>query len=96
MSQPPTFSRGRSCPLGKLTKVVKTKLDENTDELAKRRARELGYPGVGEWLRDLVMVDVHGVEFMMSLYTSRLSELSHMGAKPGPQSTTAVPPKENS
>ena len=92
MPNTPSYSRGRSsCPFGKLSQVIKTKIDENTEELAKRRARDLGYPGISEWLRDLIMVDVHGAEFMLSLYTSRLSRMVQVEAQTGPQQATEVP-----
>lgn len=78
------FSRsGNSGPFGKLTAEAKTKLDENTHELAERKARDLGYPTLSEWLRDLIMMDVHGIEFVRSIYTARVDRMAGKGPKEG-------------
>ena len=66
------FSRaGNTSPLGKLTAEVKFRLDESTFDGLEAEARKAGLT-VSEFLRDLVMVRVHGASFVRSIYEARL------------------------
>lgn len=66
---------GRTCPFGKYTASVETKIDESTREVLSRLAREAGMTD-SEFLRELILVRVYGVERMRELYTDRLRRVA--------------------
>lgn len=69
---------GHSNPLGKFTAEVKGfKLPEVTHEGAERLAHEAGM-SLQEWVRELVMVRVHGVDMLAKVHASRLEFVAGM------------------
>lgn len=73
------YSRGpNSCPLGKLTRTAKTRLDDATMDRAEQIAHEHGM-GLSEWMRDLVMVAAWGEDHLRSVYERRLAAVSRKG-----------------
>jgi hypothetical protein len=78
------FARcGSTSPLGKLTaEFPKFKAHEETFEEANRLAREAGMP-LSEWLRNLVMIRVHGIDMVVRMHQERLSVVAGMGEVKG-------------
>lgn len=74
------FARsGNSLPMGKLTaEVPKFRVCEETFEEASRLAREAGMP-LAEWVRNLVMIRVHGIDAVVRMHHARLSVVAGMG-----------------
>jgi len=69
---------GHSNPLGKFTAEVKGfKLPEVTHEGAERLAHEAGM-SLQEWVRELVMVRVHGVDMLATVHAKRLQFIAGM------------------
>ena len=69
-------------PVGKADQSLKTTVDAEVFEAANRRARELGIT-TAEYLRDLVMVNLFGTEYMLSLYQDHLKVIAQNGANTG-------------
>ena len=92
----PFFARGIRGPLGKLDQDAKTKLDEHTMELARRKAAMQGTDISGA-LRDLAYLWVHGKTYSQMVAevlthdaerTAALSKL--IGTFQGPESKGAL------
>lgn len=65
--------------LGKLTaEIPKSRCDEDTFEEATRLAKEAGMP-LAEWVRNLVMIRVWGVERVASMHADRLRVVAGIG-----------------
>lgn len=74
---------GVSSPLGKFTaEFPKFKGPDETHEAATRLAREAGM-SLGEWLRELVMIRVHGIDMVARLHTDRLRVVAGIGEERG-------------
>jgi ERCC4-type nuclease len=65
-------------PLGKRTEELRTRVDEETLEELNRRARAEGM-GLSEWLALKLMIEVHGIESVTSLYVNRLNRIAGIG-----------------
>ena len=80
----PAFHRtGTSNPFGKLTaEVPKVKIPEATHDELERMAREAGM-GVSEFVRELIIMRVHGVEMYSKLHANRMNVVAGMGAEGG-------------
>lgn len=78
--QSPMASRsGVTNPLGKFTAEVKGfRIPEITHEGLERLAHEAG-ESVQEFVRDLVMVRVHGVDTLANLHADRLRVIAGKG-----------------
>lgn len=75
----PAFARGGiSSPLGKLEEVLKTHVDEETANQFMRRAADIDQL-VGERLRDLVYIDVHGMTLLEMTAKHRRALLDQQG-----------------
>lgn len=74
------FARtGNSSPFGKMTaEFPKFKGPEETFEEASRLAREAGMT-LSEWMRNLVMVRVHGIDMVVRMHQERLSVVAGIG-----------------
>lgn len=82
----PAFSRGASSPLaGKRTVLAKTVLTDQVADDMRRRALELGYTTVSDFLRDLIEVDLYGPEHLASLRRQQLDALAHNRTRAGPE-----------
>ncbi len=82
----PVFSRGASSPLaGKRTVLAKTFLTDQVAEDMRRRALELGYTTVSDYLRDLVEVHLYGPEHLASLRRQQLDALAQNRPRTGPE-----------
>lgn len=70
----PMASRGlSSSPLGKLTAEVKSfRIPEATHEALERMSHDAGFGSVQEFVRELVMVRVHGFDTLAKLHADRL------------------------
>lgn len=65
-----------SHPLGKCTEAVKTFLPEEIKDELSRKSRELGYGSESEYVRELVIVALRGMEYLTSLHAERLERMS--------------------
>lgn len=65
-----------SHPLGKCTESVKTFVPEEIKDELSRKARELGYGSESEYVRELVIVALRGIEYLTSLHAERLERMS--------------------
>lgn len=75
----PAYHRtGMSSPLGKLKLPVKFLVDENTRGLAEREATQLGL-SLSEFMRDLLVTRIHGVDVVKSLYAARVDGVAGNG-----------------
>lgn len=75
------FSRsGNSNPLGKCTELAKTMLPAEIKEGLRRKAFDMGI-SEQEYLRDLIMVDVLGVDMVLKLHEERLSRFTTRGTE---------------
>lgn len=72
-----------SSPLGKLTFQCKVNLAEETGELLNRESRRLGMTQ-SEFLRELIMLRLHGLDYVRRLYDERLAVVAGNGPEPGP------------
>ncbi|AGW94626.1 hypothetical protein N234_31750 [Ralstonia pickettii DTP0602] len=72
------MANGRSNALGKLTAEIKTRVDDVTRDELDRLACEAGM-GVSEFIRELVMVRVHGLDRVARLHRSRLAMVAGCG-----------------
>ncbi len=66
---------------GKCTAVAKTLIPEQLKEDFGRKARELGYPGESECLRDLIALWTYGREHVERMQRSRLAALAGIGTE---------------
>lgn len=81
----PMASRsGQSNPLGKCTELAKTMLPPSVKEGLRRKAFDMGL-SEQEYLRELIMVDVFGVDMVLKLHEDRLSRFTTMGTGKGPK-----------
>ena len=72
----PCLSRsGTSSPLGKLTAIQRLRLSEPTDQRLREIAASEGVP-VGEFLRVLVEVRVHGVEHAQRIAAAQIRRVA--------------------
>lgn len=78
----PLSRSGASSPLGKLTFQAKVNLPEETGEILSREARRLVL-SLSEFLRDALMVRAHGLDYVRSLYDSRLQSVAGTGTELG-------------
>jgi hypothetical protein len=79
---------GQTNPLGKFTaEFPKFKGPEETHELATRLAREQDMT-LAEWVRELVMIRVHGIDMMTTLHADRLRGVAGMGEESSPARRT--------
>lgn len=78
--KPPKLSRPAArWPFGKRTQVAKTTLDEETLEMAQRKARALGYDTLAEFLADVITANVRGVDTVANLHAQRLRRAVEIG-----------------
>lgn len=83
MSGPAKLSRpAHAWAFGKRNRPAKTMLDDETLDLAKRKARLLGYSSFAEFMADVVTVNVRGEDAVATLHAERL----RMAARIGPVS----------
>lgn len=76
---------GHTSPLGKLTaELPKIRVPEDTKDGLDRAARNAGM-STSEYLRELVMLHVHGHEYVASLYAHRLALVAGAGKESGGQ-----------
>ncbi len=81
----PLSSRsGTSNPLGKCTETAKTMLPIEIKEGMRRKAFDMGV-SEQEYLRELIMVDVLGVDMVLKLHEQRIGSFRTMGAGKGTQ-----------
>jgi hypothetical protein len=77
------MARGRtSGTLGKLTAEVKTVVDDETKDEFSRLAAIEGL-SLSEYLRDLVMIHVHGRDRLARLHRARLDRMAGIGLDDG-------------
>ncbi len=69
-------------PWGKATNEIKVRLPDEVKFAAERKASELGIP-LGEYLRELVIVNIFGVEHAVSVHAKRLQLVATIGAEIG-------------
>jgi hypothetical protein len=75
------FARsGRSSPIGKLSAKVEVRVNEDTKDELDRQARECGL-GLGEFVRELLMIRAHGIDSVRRLYEHRLQLVSGMSGE---------------
>lgn len=79
----PLASRsGTSNPFGKCTEKVQTLLPEEIKEGLRRKAFDMGV-SEQEYLRELITVDVLGVDMLLNLHQERLSKFNTRGVSIG-------------
>lgn len=80
MDRKPVLSRSGESSLcgGKRTAEAKTKLDEETKAMAESRAKSLGM-SLSEWLRDLIIVNTRGEQYLRSVYDRRVRGVATKG-----------------
>ncbi|MFM0101973.1 hypothetical protein PQR01_00295 [Paraburkholderia rhynchosiae] len=77
------MARGRtSGTLGKLTAEVKTVVDDETKDEFSRLAAIEGL-SLSEYLRDLIMIHVHGRDRLARLHRARLDRMAGIGLDDG-------------
>ena len=82
----PMASRsGQSNPLGKCTETAKTMLPPEIKEGLRRKSFDMGV-SEQEYLRELIMVDVLGVDMVLKLHEQRIGRFTTMGTGKGPRS----------
>lgn len=67
---------------GKLTAEMRTAVDEETKDEFLRLASSEGMT-VSEYLRDMVMIHVHGRNHLLRLHKARLDRMAGVGADDG-------------
>lgn len=67
-----------SSPFGKRTAELRCRVDEETEELLTRRAREEGM-SLGEYIGLRLMIEAHGLERVQSVYADRLIRIAGIG-----------------
>lgn len=70
---------GTSNPFGKCTELAKTMLPFEIKEGLARKAHEAGM-GEQEYLRELIMVDVIGVDGLLKIHEERLRKFTIRGS----------------
>jgi hypothetical protein len=70
---------------GKCDTEVKTHLPSDVAELAQKKARLLGVP-ISEYVRDLLIVNLYGIEHVRKLQEDRLKVLASNGPESSPDS----------
>lgn len=79
----PLASRsGTSNPFGKCTETAKTMLPPEIKEGMRRKAFDMGV-SEQEYLRELIMVDVLGVDMVIKLHEQRINSFQTMGSGKG-------------
>ena len=80
MSDTPLFSRsGNTNPLGgTLDAEIKTKVTADMYDDVKRAPNAVGMP-VSEYMRELIMIGLYGVEYVESLYRNRTRLIAGFG-----------------
>lgn len=74
---------GVTHPLGKFTaEFPKYKGPEETKAILERKAARLGL-SLAEYLREMAMIDAHGVDTIKSLHTSRIDAVAGIGKEQG-------------
>lgn len=74
---------GTSNPFGKCTEVAKTMLPFEIKEGLARKVHEAGYGSEQEYLRDLIMVNVIGVDGLLKIQEERLRRFVTWGTGKG-------------
>ncbi|MFP4895160.1 hypothetical protein [Paraburkholderia sp. EG304] len=64
--------------IGKLTAEVKTKIPEDEKEALERIAFEAGL-NVAEFLREMIMIRIHGRDHVVRLHRARLNVVAGIG-----------------
>jgi hypothetical protein len=75
-SSDPVMSRNAGFGIGKVTETCKTLVTYELKEDFARKAREAGYAGESECLRDLIALWTYGVEHVESMHRRRMQALS--------------------
>lgn len=78
----PRGRTGVSSPLGKLTADVRIKVDEETRDELDRLAVDAGM-GLSEFIRELLMIRVHGRDRVARLHKARLALVAGVGMEEG-------------
>jgi hypothetical protein len=77
------MARGRtSGTLGKLTAEIKTIVDDDTKDEFSRLATVEGL-SISEYMRDLIMIHVHGRDRLARLHRARLDRMAGIGLDDG-------------
>lgn len=76
-------STGLPSVLGKATADIKAKFPEVVKEDFVRMSRELGFDSESDFLRDIVMHRLYGVEGMRSMFEDRLRKVAGIGHELG-------------
>lgn len=71
---------GTTNPLGKLSAEFTVRVSEDTRDELERQARACGM-GLGEFIREVLMIRAHGIEMVRSLYQRRLEMVSGNGVE---------------
>jgi hypothetical protein len=69
-------------PFGKCDTEVKAHVPSEVADLAQKKARMLGVP-ISEYMRDLLIVNLYGVEHVRKLQEERLNVLAQNGPTKG-------------
>jgi len=75
----------RTNPFGKCTETAKTMLPPEIKEGVRRKAFDMGV-SEQEYLRELIMVDVLGIDMVLKLHEQRISRFQTMSTGKGTQS----------
>jgi hypothetical protein len=72
----PLAARPTTSAFGKCTEVLKTTVPDEIAAEAAAAARSGGYGSVSDWLREVVIVNLRGENFLIDLHRSRIKKLS--------------------
>lgn len=86
---PPAESRSPNSPmLGKASREVKFRIDEDTGDLLQKKADRLGLT-LSEYLRERSYIDVYGIDHVQSMAKRRLEMVAGISPTSGPESGDA-------
>lgn len=87
MTNTPLSARPTSSGLGKCISVLKTTVPEELAEEASKAAREGGYGSVSDWLREVVIVNLRGADWLLNVHANRIGALVQKSATTEPEVT---------
>lgn len=62
---------------GKKTEKLEARVSDEVKEAVRRRWTDLGYRSESEYLEEMVVIDIFGVEHLRSVLEQRFSRFSH-------------------
>lgn len=79
------FSRsGETCIFGKCTaELPKVRVPDETAEIIRRKAIDSGYSSVTEYLKQLILINAHGLDTVLRLQQERIAKIAKSGDEKG-------------